>query len=145
MVLSFGLATADRFEEAVAHARTAVQYDPESFVAQWELGLAYHWNGLDDEALAVLEPLWAESSHHWIPLGLVPTYMKMGRREQARNIYGTLVARRGREYVPAVVRAACAAALGEGEEAIAYCGEAVNEHEMLFAVFPGSLPDFAAP
>ena len=28
MVLSFALATADRFEEAVAHARTAVQYDP---------------------------------------------------------------------------------------------------------------------
>ena len=38
-VLSLALATVQRFDEAVLQARNAVQQDPESFLAQWTLGL----------------------------------------------------------------------------------------------------------
>ena len=93
MVLSFALATVRRFEDAVLQARAAVQHDPESFVAQWELGLAYHWNGQDDEAIAVLEPLWTESGHNWVAIGLAPTYTEAGRLEQAQSTMHSSLAR----------------------------------------------------
>jgi hypothetical protein len=43
----------------VARARTAFEQDPESFVVEWELGMAYHWNKQYEDAIAVLEPMWA--------------------------------------------------------------------------------------
>jgi len=50
MVLSFALAAVQRFQEAVARARTAFEQDPESFVVEWELGMAYHWNKQYEDA-----------------------------------------------------------------------------------------------
>jgi serine/threonine protein kinase/Tfp pilus assembly protein PilF len=142
MVLSLALVTVGRFEDALLQARAAVQHDPESFVAQWELGCAYHWNGQDTEAIAVLEPLWAQSGHNWVAIGLVPTYANAGTRELARRIYDALLARREPEYVPPFVLAVCASALGDHEAAIAFCEAAIVACDMLFAVFHRWLPDF---
>jgi Tfp pilus assembly protein PilF len=50
-----------RRDEAVLQAQNAVQQDPESFLAKWELACAYHWNGQHEEAIAIFEPLWANS------------------------------------------------------------------------------------
>jgi eukaryotic-like serine/threonine-protein kinase len=142
MVLSFALATVRRFEEAVAQARAAVQLDPESFVAQWELGFAYHWNGQDAEAITVLEPLWREYGQYWIAIGLAPTYAAIGRLDQTRNIYEALLARREQEYVPPFVLAVCVEALGDRKAAIAFCEAAIDARDMLFALFHRWLPDF---
>ena len=79
-VLSLALATVQRFDEAVLQARNAVQHDPESFLAQWELGLAYHWNAQHEEAIAVLEPLWANSGHNWVAHGTRPRVRAGGSR-----------------------------------------------------------------
>jgi TolB-like protein/Tfp pilus assembly protein PilF len=87
LVLSFGLVTVQRFQEAVARARTAIEQDPESFVVQWELGLAYHLNHQYEDAIAQLEPMWARTGHNWVAISLVPTYVKSGHTEKARAIY----------------------------------------------------------
>jgi adenylate cyclase len=142
MVLSFALATVRRFADAVFQARAAVQHDPESFVAQWELGFAYHWRGENSEAIAVLEPLWRQSGHNWVAMGLAPTYSTIGRLEEARGIYDALLARRDHEYVPPFVLAVCASALGDREAAISFCEDAVEARDMLFALFHLWLPDF---
>ena len=143
MVLSFGLATVQRFDEAVLRARTAVQQDPESFVAAWELGLAYHWNRQHHEAIGVLEPLWVDSGHNWVAVGLAPTYVEAGRRDKARALFEALIARRAKEYVPPFVLAVSSAALRDIDAAIAYSEEAVESRDMLFALFHRWLPDFA--
>jgi eukaryotic-like serine/threonine-protein kinase len=143
MVVSFALATVHRFEEAVLRARTAVEQDPESFVARWELGFAYHWNGQHREAIDVLEPMWAGSGHNWVVLGLAPAYAKLGGVEEVGAIYSALLARRVTEYVPPFVLANCVASLGDVDKAIEYCEEAVEARDMLFALFHRWLPDFA--
>jgi Flp pilus assembly protein TadD len=93
----------------------AVQHDPESFLAKWELAFTYHWKGQHAEAIAMFEPLWASSGHNWVALGLVPAYMRAGREDRARSLYASLVDRDAREYVPPFVLAVCAAAVGDRE------------------------------
>lgn len=144
MVLSFALASVQRFEDAVVQARAAVQHDSESFVAQWELGFAYHWNDQDAEAIAVLEPLWVETGHNWVAIALAPTYARAGHLELTRGVYDALLARRDRtgEYVPPFVLAVCALALDDLDAAIGYCEAAIEVRDMLFALFHRWLPDF---
>ena len=124
------------------HARNAVQEDPESLLAQWTLGLVYHWNAQHEEAVAVLEPLWANSGHNWVAMGLVPAYVRAGREDQARSLYESLVDRHAREYVQPFVLAVGATALADYEAAIRFCEVAIEGRDMLFALFSRFWPDF---
>jgi serine/threonine protein kinase/Flp pilus assembly protein TadD len=141
-VLSLALATVRRHDEAVLQARNAVQLDPESFLAKWELACAYHWNGQHEDAIAIFEPLWANSGHSWVTLGLVPAYMRTGREDRARSLYESLVDRHAREYVQPFVLALSATAVGDHEAAIGFCEAAIEGRDMLFALFSRWWPDF---
>jgi serine/threonine protein kinase/Tfp pilus assembly protein PilF len=143
-VWSFALATVQRFDEAVRAAHTALEHDPVSFLAQWELGLAYHWNRQYDKAIATLEPLWTQTGHGWIIVGLVPAYVGTGRIDDARRVFEGLRDRATETYVPAFNLALCASALGDHEEALAFCEASIEAHDMLFALFHRWLPDFDA-
>ena len=140
-VVSFALGTVGHMEEALAYAKTAVEQDPASFLGRWELAIAYDWNGQYDDALAVLEPLWAESPNIWVALRIVPTYAKVGRSAQARAIYDHVVARCANEYVPPFALAVCAAALGDHEAAMAYYAAGVEGRDVLLSLFPTWVPD----
>jgi tetratricopeptide (TPR) repeat protein len=125
-VLSLALATVKRRDEAVRQAQNAVQQDPESFLAKWELACAYHWNCQHEKAIAIFEPLWANSGHNWVTLGLVPAYMRAGGEDRARSLYESLVDRHAREYVQPFVLALSATAVGEHEAAIRFCEAAIE-------------------
>jgi TolB-like protein len=142
MVLSFTLATVKRVQEAVNQAELAVQYDPDSFVVQWERALTHHLNGDPDRAVALLKPMWAETTHNWVAITLAPAYVSAHKEEAARDIYDTLQRLRTREYVPPFALAVCASALGDHEQAIAFCEDAIESRDMLFALFHRWLPDF---
>ncbi|MCA1562381.1 MAG: protein kinase [Acidobacteria bacterium] len=139
-VVSFALGTVGRAEEALGYAKTAVEQDPQSFLGRWELAIAYHWNEQYEDALAVLETLWAESPSTWVAMRIVPTYAKVGRVDKARAIYDELLARRDHAYVPPFVLAACEAGLGDHEAAIASCLAAVEARDVLLGLFSW-LPD----
>jgi predicted Zn-dependent protease len=106
-----------------------------------ELTLAYHWNGQYDQALALLETLWAESPSNWVAMRMVPTYARVGRWERARAFFDELLARREREYVPPFVLAACASGLGDHEGAMAFCVAAAEDRDVLLPHFHSWLPD----
>jgi len=141
-VLSLALATVQRFDEAVLQARNAVQQDPESFLAQWTLGLSHHWNVQPEEAIELLEPLWAKTGHSWVALGLVPAYAQAGHETQARKLHQSLLARHAREYVQPFVLAVSATSVGDLEAAIGFCEAAIEGRDMLFALFNRWWPDF---
>jgi tetratricopeptide (TPR) repeat protein len=133
------LATVKRRDEALLQAQNAVQQDPESFLAKWELACAYHWNGQHEEAIAIFEPLWANSGHNWVTLGLVPAYTRVGREDRARSLYESLVERHAREYIQPFVLALSATAVGEHEAAIRFCEAAIEGRDMLFAISADTL------
>jgi serine/threonine protein kinase/Tfp pilus assembly protein PilF len=141
-VMSFALATVGRTDEAVRDARIALEYDPASFLAKWELGLAYHWHGQYEDAVATLEPLLPEAAFGWIVIGLVPAYAQTGRLADARRTYDELLARRSVAYVSPFSLAVCASTLGDHDDAIRFCETAIEERDMLFALFHNWLPDF---
>jgi serine/threonine-protein kinase len=141
-VMSFALATVGRNDEAVRDAKIALEYDPVSFLAKWELGLAYHWHQQHKEAIETLEPLLPEAAFGWIVIGLVPAYVRTGRVGDARRIHDELLARRTDAYVSPFSLAVCASALGDHDEAIQFCEVAIQEQDMLFALFQRWLPDF---
>jgi eukaryotic-like serine/threonine-protein kinase len=143
-VLSFGLSGVERFAEAIAQARSAVGHDPDSFVAKCALGMAYQWNGQYDESIAVLEPLFAGSSHTWPLLALMPAYVKIARRADAENIYQALLARQTREYVPPFILALGAAVLGDLTAAFRHCEQAIEERDLQFAAWYAWWPEFEA-
>jgi serine/threonine protein kinase len=136
------LATVQRFDEAVLQARHAVQQDPESFLAQWTLGLVHHWNVQPEEAIELLEPLWATTRHNWVAMGLVPAFAQAGHENQARKLHQSLLARHEREYVQPFVLAVSAASVGDLEAAIGFCEAAIEGRDMLFALFNRWWPDF---
>jgi lipopolysaccharide biosynthesis regulator YciM len=131
-----------RFDEAVVQGHNAVQHDPESFLAKWELAFTYHWKGQHEAAIRMFEPLWANSGHNWVALGLVPAYMRAGREDRARSLYVSLVDRDAREYVQPFVLAVSAVAVGDQEAAIRFCEAAIEGRDMLFALFNRFWPDF---
>ena len=90
----------------------------------------------------MFEPLWANSGHNWVTLGLVPAYMRAGREDRARSLYESLVDRQAREYVQPFVLALSATAVGEHEAAIRFCEAAIEGRDMLFALFNRWWPDF---
>jgi eukaryotic-like serine/threonine-protein kinase len=141
-ILSLTLSTGQRFDEAVLQARNAVQQDPESFLAQWTHGMAYHWATRPEEAIEVLEPLWANSNHVWVAMGLVHAYAQAGHEDRARRLHQSLLARQAREYVQPFALAVSATALHDDEAAIDFCEAAIAGHDMLFALFHRWWPDF---
>jgi hypothetical protein len=88
------------------------------------------------------EPLWANSGHNLVTLGLVPAYMRSGRQDRARSLYESLVDRNRGEYVQPFVLALSATAVGDHEAAIRFCEAAIEERDMLFALFNRWWPDF---
>jgi tetratricopeptide (TPR) repeat protein len=140
-MLAFSLAGAARLDEALVCARHAVQCDPDSFLARWQSGVVHYWCGQLDEAIAILEVLWAESGHNWAALSLAPAYVKVDRVESARRVFDTLLRRRENEYIPPVVLAVCASVLGDREAAIAFCEECVETRDMTMAVLLRWWPD----
>jgi hypothetical protein len=68
--------------------------------------------------------------------------MQAGRKDEARTIYQSLLARQAREYVQPFVLAVCATALGDHEGAIEWCEVAAEGRDMLFALVNRWWPDF---
>ncbi|MDO8679000.1 MAG: protein kinase [Acidobacteriota bacterium] len=141
-VLSFGLSGVRRFDEAIAQGRSGVEQDPDSLVAQIAFGMAYHWNGQHDESIAVLEPIYTRTSHPWAVLGIVPSYIKVGRNKDALSVYEKFLDRQTREYVPPFILALCAATLGDLDAAFRHCGEAIEERDLQFAAWHAWWPEF---
>jgi serine/threonine-protein kinase len=141
-MLSYALAGVGRFDESVVHGRAAVQHDPHSFLAQWALGCAYHWNGQHEEAVRIHETLFGQSNHPWAAFSLVPACVRAGRAEQARGVYERLLTRQAVEYVQPFVLAVCASALGDVDAALAHCESAVAGRDLLFALMHQWWPDF---
>jgi tetratricopeptide (TPR) repeat protein len=118
-----------RFDDAIAHGRSAIVLDPDFFPLHFYLGLAYQQAGLRSEAVASFQRANTLSRESTLTMaGLGAAMAADGHADEARAILRTLeqLASRGR-YVSGVWEAAIHAALGDADAALAGLERARND------------------
>ncbi|PYI95863.1 MAG: hypothetical protein DME98_15120, partial [Verrucomicrobia bacterium] len=107
---------ADRIENAIKAGQRSVQLDPNYVYFDPPLANAYSAKGDFNQAVALYEK--AQAATHSPSVGLGITYVKMGRRDDARRILNQLIEKSRQQYVAADSIAAVYATLGEKDEAL---------------------------
>ena len=119
-----------RYDDAVAHARSAVECDRDSFVAHWMLQSVCYWGERYEESVAAGEAGLAVSGRHPVLLAaMATTFAAWGRPDKAKVFYDEVVARAATAYVQPSVRARAAAAVGQQEEAVTFAQQAYDERD----------------
>ncbi len=117
---------ADRIEDAINAGQRSVQLDPNYVYFDPPLANAYSAKGDFNQAVALYER--AQAATHSPSVGLGITYVKMGRRDDARRILNQLIEKSRQQYVAADSIAAVYATLGEKDEALRWLDRAFEEH-----------------
>jgi len=120
---------AHRFDEAIEGFRAAAELHPNYWIAHYYLGLSYAHRGDLARATTALREAEAVGDSLWRYAGLGYVYGKAGQPVQAREILAKLDGLSRQQYVPAPVRAAICAGLGEEDQAFEWLERAVEERD----------------
>jgi TolB-like protein/DNA-binding winged helix-turn-helix (wHTH) protein/Flp pilus assembly protein TadD len=116
------------FDRAIGQSRKALELDPNSALAYFNLGRAYEMKGMHTEALAEFENAQKITAS---PATLVPigyTLGRAGRKKEAEQVLVQLNAMSRRQYVPAICFAMIYAGMDDKERAFAALERAKSEH-----------------
>src|SRR5688572_3729236 len=121
---------AGREDGVVADARRGVEFDPELFWCQWTLQRAYHYSGMNQEALARgAYTLSISGRHPWALCELAVAHVAIGNDDAGDAIYDELKARGRIEPIQPTPMALAATCAGKLDDAIALCNRAVDERD----------------
>ena len=131
----------DQIDDAISEGQRTLQLDPNYFYLDSGLAAAYREKGNFAEAIALYTK--AQDATHLPSSGLAITYARMGRQNDARNIFAQLVQAREKRYVSAPLIAAVSTAFGDKEEAFRWLERAFAEHSGVLQ-WIAFLPEFRA-
>lgn len=121
------LATGEKLEKSLPLAEYAVELDPDSLIARYNLGYCNLWSGNLDEALKQCKiALKISSRHAWALHLILLILLKMDRKDEALRIYNEMKVRYRDHYLPPTNLAIAAAALGENEFALKLLQESID-------------------
>src|SRR5881296_915854 len=129
----------DQIDDAISEGQRTLQLDPNYFYLDSDLAAAYREKGNFAEAIALYTK--AQDATHLPSSGLAITYNRMGRQNDARNIFAQLVQAREKRYVSAPLIAAVYVAFGDKEEAFRWLERAFAEHSGILQ-WIAFLPEF---
>lgn len=118
---------ARRYDEAIAQFRKALQMDPNFYITQFRLGLAYVQKGMYEEAIAELQQVLSGSGDRDDVAALGHAYAMSGKRDQAQGMLAELEKRAKQEYVPSYDVAIIHIGLGETDQASEWLEKAYEE------------------
>jgi TolB-like protein/Tfp pilus assembly protein PilF len=116
------------FDRAIDQSRKALELDPNSTLAYFNLGRAYEMKGMHIEALAAFENAQKITAS---PATLVPigyTLGRAGRKKEAEQVLVQLNAMSRRQYVPAICFAMIYAGMDDKDQTFAALERAKFEH-----------------
>jgi adenylate cyclase len=140
-ILGLGLALAGDMAEGLRFARLATERDPEAFLFHWCHGLAAHWSGAFEESFASYARAADVSDRHHYLAHKALALADCGRLAEARALHEEMLAKRGRQYVPAFALSISASAIGDMDAAIEYAHQACDEREPALIIFTRVFPN----
>jgi adenylate cyclase len=128
--LSWILYTANKFEEALAFAKTGIELDANSFLSHRLAGLSYLSLKRYEEAIDTFKYLIIISNRHQHSLtGLIWAYCSNKNFEEARVLMNELKTRSATEYITGTYFGLSAAYLGDLDTAFNLLEKAYNDHD----------------
>jgi TolB-like protein/Flp pilus assembly protein TadD len=124
---------ARRYEQAIKALQNTLEMDPNFSRAHFELGRAYLGMSMYEEALAAYEKeknaakSWDAFADTFIGI----TYVKMGRRDDARRILDDLIEQSKERYLPPWYLAQLCFVLGEDDQGFKYLDESYEERGIM--------------
>ena len=107
-----------------------VEYDRNSFLAWYALGIAYHINGEFSKAIETLNySIEISGRHAWALNSLLITFIDAKHEKEAETIYHELILRSKTGHVLPSILAMASAAMGKNEKAIQYAYQAFERHD----------------
>jgi adenylate cyclase len=136
---------AGRYEEAVSTAIKSVEYDQESFIAWYYLGLSNHAAGNISLAIqAYKKAINISGRHNWALTSLLSIFSEPSEYQEIREanlLYTELLTKEKVGYTSPAVLAIASAALGKYEDAVRYLIQAINRHDPFFIISTQWRPD----
>jgi TolB-like protein/class 3 adenylate cyclase/Tfp pilus assembly protein PilF len=128
--LSWTLYTAQRFEEALAVAKTGIDLDANSFLSQRLAGLCYLALKRYEEAIDTFRYLIKISNRHQHALtGLIWAYCSNGNIKEAKELMYELEERSVKEYIAGTYFGLSSAYLGDLDKAFDYLERAYDDRD----------------
>jgi TolB-like protein/cytochrome c-type biogenesis protein CcmH/NrfG len=136
---------ADLYDEAIAAGKRSVEYDQDSFIGWYYLGLSNHAAGNISPAIqAYKKSLDISGRHNWALISLLSIYSEPSEYQQIREanlLYSELLTKERVGYASPSLLAIASAMLGKNEDAIRYSIQAMNRHDPFFIVASQERPD----
>ena len=133
---------AGNYEEAVAAASKAAEYDPDAFTPWHWLGNSHHWAGNLREALKPFNrALEISGRHNWTLTSLLVTHAEDNHIREANVLYNELLTKAQLSFVSPALLAIASAALDKNEEAMRYAWQAYERHDPFQIISSSSWPD----
>ena len=122
---------AGRYDDAASRLRDLLRQDSTDITVKWGLALVEEQQGAPLQAIAMLEPISANSFNRKASLG--HAYASAGMPARARKVLTTLDSAAASRYVPAYWFALVYAGLGERDKALRYLERAYEERSTVLA------------
>ena len=143
VIFAFSAVSSGRWSEALEHSRRGVEFDPNSFLAQWCYSVALQYVGQYEEAAVAAEKALAISGRQgWAMMTLASIYAAWDKPDKARAVYRELEARSAREHIQPTALSIAALAAGEIDLAIGFARRAVDDKDGLFVMMARTWPDY---
>jgi len=133
------------YDEAIAAGKRSVEYDLDSFLSWYYLGLSNHAAGNISQAIqAYRKSLDISGRHNWALISLLSIYSEPSEYQQIREanlLYSELLTKERVGYASPSLLAIASASLGKNEDAIRYSVQAFNRHDPFFILATQKRPD----
>jgi serine/threonine protein kinase/tetratricopeptide (TPR) repeat protein len=134
-LMALALGSNGETAEAVQYGRLAVERTPSALLSNWSLGMALHWDGQLEEAIAQLKASADMVGRSAFALSYVAAACAdAGRAGDARAIYQEILDSRSRKYVDYGSMAVAARAAGDLDAFLEYGHQSCDEREATFVI-----------
>jgi TolB-like protein/tetratricopeptide (TPR) repeat protein len=136
---------ADLYDEAIAAGKRSVDYDQDSFIGWYYLGLSNHAAGNISLAIqAYKKSVDISGRHNWALISLLSIFSEPSEYQQIREanlLYAELLTKERVGYASPSLLAIASATIGKYEDAIRYFSQAIKRHDPFFILAIQKRPD----